>query len=118
MQKQLSTLTKKTKPQIAIFQPLEEGQKIRVTIEDENVWLAQKLIVELFEVDVRTVNEHLINIYDEQELEEIPTIRNFWIVKKEGNREVERDSKHSNLCRVAGKLGPLDENARLDKKTR
>lgn len=85
------------KPQIAIFQPLGDGQKIRVRIENENVWLTQKLIAELFEVDLRTVNEHLVNIYNEKELEEISTIRNFRIVQKEGNREIERDLKHYNL---------------------
>jgi hypothetical protein len=43
------------KPQLSIYQSLGDGQKIRVRIEDENVWLTQKLIAELFDVDVRTV---------------------------------------------------------------
>jgi len=89
--------TEITKPQISIYQPLGEGQKIRVRIEDENVWLTQKIIAELFEVDVRTVNEHLVNIFAEQELEENSTIRNFRIVQKEATREVTRDVKHYNL---------------------
>ncbi len=88
---------KTPKPQISIFQPQGLGQKIRVRIEDENVWLTQKLIAELFEVDVRTVNEHLVNIYAEQELDENSTIRNFRIVQKEAAREVARDVKHYNL---------------------
>ncbi|EKD45712.1 MAG: hypothetical protein ACD_69C00165G0001 [uncultured bacterium] len=85
------------KPQIAIYQTLGDEQKIRVRIEDENVWLTQKLIAELFDVDVRTVNEHLNNIYLEQELDKNATIRNFRIVQKEVSREVERDIKHYNL---------------------
>jgi len=85
-------INSQTKAQISIFQPLGDGTKIRVRIEDENVWLTQKLIAELFEVSVPTVNEHLANIYAEQELEEISTIRNFQIVQKEGNREIERKS--------------------------
>ncbi len=85
------------KPQISIYQPLGDGQKIRVRIEDENVWLTQKLIAELFKVDVRTVNEHLVNIYLEQELDENSTIRNFQIVQKEASREVSREIKHYNL---------------------
>lgn len=63
------------KPQIAIYQSFGNRQKIHVQIEDENVWLSQKLIAELFDVDVRTVNEHLGNVYLEQELDEIATIR-------------------------------------------
>ena len=51
------------KPQILIYQVIGDEQKIRVRIEDENVWLTQKLIAELFDVDLRTVNEHLMNIY-------------------------------------------------------
>lgn len=59
--------------------------------------MTQKLIAELFGVDVRTVNEHLINIYLEQELNENQTIRNFRIVQKEASKEVTRDIKHYNL---------------------
>jgi len=70
---------KEKKPQVAIYQSFGDGQKIRVRIEDENVWLTQKLIAELFDVDVRTVNEHLKNIFSEQELEENSVIRNFRI---------------------------------------
>ncbi len=58
------------KPQIAIYQTFGDQQKISVRIEDENVWLTQKLMAELFDVDVRTVNEHLKNIFLEQELDE------------------------------------------------
>ncbi len=73
-------MKKETKnPQIAIYQVIGDEQKIRVRIEDENVWLTQKLIAELFIVDVRTVNEHLKNIFLEQELAESSVIRNFRI---------------------------------------
>ncbi len=85
------------KPQIAIYQVLGDDQKIRVRIEDENVWLTQKLIAELFNVDVRTVNEHLINIFLEKELDENSTVRNFRIVQDEASRKVVRDTKHYNL---------------------
>ena len=85
------------KPQIAIYQVIGEKQKIHVRIENESVWLTQKLIAELFNVDVRTVNEHLVNIYLEKELDENSTIRNFRIVQKEASREVARDTKHYNL---------------------
>lgn len=85
------------KSQIAIYQILGDEQKICVRIEDENVWLTQKLISELFDVDVRTVNEHLKNIFLEQELDDNSTIRNFRIVQKEASRKVARDINHYNL---------------------
>lgn len=85
------------KPQIVIYQAIGNEQKINVRIEDENVWLTQKLIAELFDVDVRTVNEHLVNIYLERELDKNSTIRKFRIVQKEASREVARDTKHYNL---------------------
>jgi len=87
----------KKQSQVSIYSSFGDEQKIRVRIEDENVWLSQRLIAELFDVDARTVNEHLINIYSEQELVENSTIRNFRIVQKEGARKVARDVKHYNL---------------------
>ena len=80
--------------QIAIYQALGDGQKIRVRIEDENVWLTQKLIAELFAVDLRTVNEHLKNIFIELELAENSVVRNFRITAKDGKSY---DTKHYNL---------------------
>ncbi len=82
------------KPRISIFQPLNADQKIRVRIEDENVWLTQKLIAELFDVTIPTVNEHLKNIFAEDELEENSVIRNFRITAKDGK---DYDTKHYNL---------------------
>jgi len=85
------------KPQIIIYQALGVEQKIRVRVEDENVWLTQKQIANLFDVNVRTVNEHLVTIYLDRELDKNSTIRNFRIVQKETSREVARDVKHYNL---------------------
>ncbi|MFH1822090.1 MAG: virulence RhuM family protein [Patescibacteria group bacterium] len=85
------------KSQIAIYQALGDKKKIRVRIEDENIWLTQKLIADLFNIDVRTVNEHLINIYLERELSKNSTIRKFRIVQNEASRKVTRDIKHYNL---------------------
>jgi hypothetical protein len=52
------------------------------------VWLSQRLSAELLQVSVKTVNEHLINIYDEGELDRGPTIRSFRIVQREGSRKL------------------------------
>jgi len=57
---------------------------------DETVWLTQKLMAELFQKNVRTINEHIKNIYSEGELDPGATIRKFRIVQKEGQRNVER----------------------------
>ena len=76
-------MKKETKKlQIAIYQTLGNEQKISVRIEDENVWLTQKLIAELFVVSVPTVNEHLKNIFESDELEENSVIRNFRITER------------------------------------
>lgn len=76
----------------------EDGDlKIDVRLLDETVWLSQKQLSELFQKDVRTISEHIKNIYEERELDEILTIRNFRIVQQEGTRLVERDVNHYNL---------------------
>jgi hypothetical protein len=71
--------------------------KLNVFIEDETIWLSQKLMAELFEVDVRTISEHIQNIYKTQELAEMSTVRNFRIVQKEGTRDVNREITYYNL---------------------
>lgn len=71
--------------------------KLNVFIEDETIWLSQKLMAELFEVDVRTISEHIQNIYKTQELAEMSTVRNFRIVQQEGAREVNREIAYYNL---------------------
>ena len=73
----------------------EEGIEIRY--QDENIWLTQKMLSSLYGVDVRTINEHIKNIFGDHELDEVSTIRNFQIVQKEGNREVSRIIKHYSL---------------------
>ena len=67
---------------------------IEMRYEDENIWLTQKMLAELYDVEIPTIYEHLKKIYDDHELSEGATIRNFLIVQIEGNREVERDVKH------------------------
>ncbi|RZB35538.1 MAG: hypothetical protein SRB2_03068 [Desulfobacteraceae bacterium Eth-SRB2] len=76
----------------------EDGQlKIDVRFENENVWLTQKLMADLFQVTVPTINEHIKNIYNERELIPDATIRKFRIVQKEGRRNVTRMVDHHNL---------------------
>ncbi|MCL2847845.1 MAG: virulence RhuM family protein [Firmicutes bacterium] len=73
----------------------EEGVELRY--EDENVWLTQKLMATLYDVEVNTINYHIKKIFEDKELEEGATIRKFRIVQTEGSREVNRDIEHYNL---------------------
>ncbi len=75
----------------------DERVRVEIRLQDETLWLTQKLMAELFGVDVRTVNEHLGNIYASGELLREPTIRKFRIVRQEGSREVSREIDHYNL---------------------
>ena len=75
----------------------DNPQSVEMRYEDENIWLTQKMMATLYDVDVRTINEHIQKIYLDSELEENSTIRNFRIVQTEGARQVEREIKHYNL---------------------
>jgi len=70
---------------------------VEMRYEDENIWLTQKMMATLYDVDVRTVNEHIKKIYTDNELSEEATIRKFRIVQTEGTRQVNRELAHYNL---------------------
>jgi len=70
---------------------------IEVRVAEESVWLTQKLIGVLFDVSVKTINEHLINLFNQKEIDIKSTIRNFRIVQKEGDREVARNIEFYSL---------------------
>src|SRR5690625_1452503 len=76
----------------------EDGKtRIDVRLEDETVWMTQKAMAKLYQKSVKTINEHIKNIYKENELDEKATIRKNQIVQKEGNRNVEREVLFYNL---------------------
>lgn len=75
----------------------DDKNSVEVRYEDENIWITQKMLATLYEVDVRTINEHIQKIYADLELEKEATIRNFRIVQTEGSRQVSRDVIHYNL---------------------
>ncbi|MBP3200921.1 MAG: virulence RhuM family protein [Lachnospiraceae bacterium] len=75
----------------------DNAESIEMRYEDENIWLTQKMMAELYGVDVRTINDHIHKIYGDEELKEEATIRNFRIVQNEGNRQVSREIIHYNL---------------------
>ena len=74
-----------------------DKENVEMRYEDENIWLTQKMMATLYDVDVRTVNEHIKKIFADSELVEEATIRNFRIVQSEGQRQVSREIKHYNL---------------------
>jgi len=82
---------------IEIFQSDDGNIQLKVTLDKETVWLSQRQMSELFDKDIRTVNEHIQNIYIDQEVEEGSTIRKFRIVQQEGSRQITREVDHYNL---------------------
>ncbi len=65
--------------------------RVEVRLDNGTVWLSQALMAALYGKDVRTISEHLVNLYDEGELDPDATIRRFRIVRTEGTREVSRE---------------------------
>src|ERR1035437_7945495 len=86
-----------SKSEIILYQTEDNRTRIEVRLEDETVWLTQRQLAELFQKDVRTINEHIQNIFEEGELQRGATIRKFRIVQAEGARSIEREVDFYNL---------------------
>ncbi len=74
-----------------------DNNSMEMRYENENIWLTQKMMAALYDVNVRTINEHIKNILSDGELDENSTIRKFRIVQTEGERQVNRDLIHYSL---------------------
>jgi prophage maintenance system killer protein len=85
------------KGEIILYQNPETGFDIQVRLEQETVWLSQKLMAQLFEKDTDTIGLHIKNIYSENELPEAATTEYFSVVQQEGDRQVGRNIKFYNL---------------------
>lgn len=72
----------------------DSNDSFEMRYEDENIWLTQKMLATLYDVNVRTINEHIKKIYDDGELAQESTIRKFRIVQTEGLRQVNREVIH------------------------
>ena len=83
--------------ELVLYQTEDGRARIQCRFVDETIWLTQALMSELFQKDVRTINEHLANIFDEKELSGEATIRKFRIVRTEGRRAVTREVDHYRL---------------------
>ena len=75
----------------------DDKNSIEVRYEDENIWITQKMLAVLYEVETNTINYHIKKIFEDSELSEDSTIRKFRIVQTEGNRQVSREVEHCNL---------------------
>lgn len=87
----------KEQNQIEIYQANDGTTQIKVQFEQDTVWLTQRQMAELFGKDVRTISEHIQNIYSTEELLASSTLRKFRIVRQEGKRQVNRNIDHYNL---------------------
>jgi len=83
--------------EIVFYQGEDGRSRVQVRLDGGTVWLTQRLLAELYQKDVRTINEHIQNIFEEGELDPGPTIRKFRIVQTEGKRQVSRLVDHYNL---------------------
>lgn len=83
--------------ELLLYQTEDGRTRVECRFEDDTLWLSQAVMAELFGKDVRTINEHLQNIYEEGELSPERTIRKFRIVRLEGTRDVARVIEHYSL---------------------
>ena len=86
-----------SKGEIVIYKSEDGNVSFDVKLENETIWLTQDTMAKLFDTTVSNINMHIKNIYEEEELEENRTIKDFLIVRKEGNRSVSRNITHYNL---------------------
>ena len=75
----------------------DDKNSVDVRYEDENIWITQKMLAVLYEVETNTINYHIKKIFEDSELSEVATIRKFRIVQTEGKRQVSREVEHYNL---------------------
>ncbi len=83
--------------QFLMYQAADEDISVNAIIHDETIWLTQKSMAKLFDVDVPAISKHLSNIYADGELVRDSTISKMEIVQQEGNRQVKREQNFYNL---------------------
>jgi hypothetical protein len=85
------------KSELILYRTEDGKTRLEVRLQNETVWLTQKMMADLFQTTVANVNTHLKNIFAEKELDQKATIKDFLIVQKEGAREVSRSVDFYNL---------------------
>ncbi len=86
--------------QIVIYQTEDGNSQLDIQLKEETVWLTQSQMSSLFETTTQNITMHLKSIFEEGELDEISTCKDFLQVRKEGQRTVKRKQKHYNLDAV------------------
>lgn len=82
---------------IMIYEDKDGITKVSVKFIDEDIWLTQNHIANIYKTTQQNISSHIKNIYEDEELQDISTHKNFLLVQKEGNREVKRNIGHYNL---------------------
>lgn len=101
-------MTKKKKDEVTIHSSAAEyltyvaavgdsADSMEMRYENENIWLTQKMIAQLYDVSVQNIGQHIKKIYEDGELAQETTIKKFFIVQTEGSRQVNREVVHYNL---------------------
>ena len=83
--------------ELVIFETADNAIKLEVPVEGETVWLNRQQMADLYDTTKQNISSHIKNIFDEEELIENSTVKEFLTVQKEGNRNVERKVKYYNL---------------------
>lgn len=82
---------------IIIYQDENGVTKVNVRFSDEDVWLTQNQLAEIYDTTQENISMHIKNIYEDKELDEYRTYKKFLLVRQEGNRQVKRNIDHYNL---------------------
>ena len=89
---------------ILLYETNDGKINVDAILKDETIWLTQKSMSELFNVNVPAINKHLNNIYEDEEIDKNSTISKMEIVRKEGNRNVNRKLEFYNLDELLKQL--------------
>ena len=89
----------------------EGDETMELRYQDENIWLTQKMMAELYGVSKQTISHHLQTVYADGELMEEATVKNYLTVQTEGSRQVSREVQHYNLQAIIA-VGFKVNNAR------
>jgi hypothetical protein len=86
-----------SKGRFLVYEAPDGELKLDVRLEEETVWLTHQLMAELFQTTKQNISQHIISIYREGELESEATVKKFFTVRREGNRDIQRELDFYNL---------------------
>lgn len=99
-EKNKNLIIRSSSAEFLIFEMQKKEKGIQVRFEEGDLWLTQKALGELFDTTRNNITMHIQDIYNNNELDEIWTSKDFLLVQKEGSREVKRNVKYYNLDAV------------------